>query len=350
MSTIILTGGGTAGHVMPNITLLPKLKTHFDRIVYIGSKNGIEKDLLMPYPFVEFYPITTVKLIRRLTLKNLAIPFKLLKGISEAKQIIKQTKPNIIFSKGGFVSLPVALAGHKQKIPILLYESDLSIGLSNKIAAKKAKCVLTTFPQTANLIKNGVHVGPPIQATNSQSPLLIKQELNIATKKPILLVIGGSLGSEFINALIINNIDILTKQFFIIHITGKQKTQTLTHKNYIQFAFYKDIKKLYTIADFAITRGGSNTIWELFSYAIPMLIIPLSKKISRGDQIQNALYFQKHNYAIALFEEYANPQTMLEKLNTLSKYKQKYKSAMQKNNKQNAIENIFNYICKFSKK
>lgn len=352
MNTIILTGGGTAGHIMPNIALLPKLKTYFNRIVYIGSFNGMEKQMIQSYPEIEFYPITTVKFARKFTLSNLKIPFLLHKGIKEAEKLIKEIKPNVIFSKGGFVSVPVVWAGSKHKIPIVMHESDFSLGLANRISKNKANCILTTFPQTASLLKNGIYVGSPVKENificNKSK---IKEQLNIQNNIPILLIIGGSLGSEKINNMVWENINYLTNNFFIIHLTGKNKlNKSITSKNYIQMEYYDKIEELFNISDFAITRGGSNTIWELFALKIPMIIIPLSKKISRGDQIQNALYFEKHNYGLAILEDELTNTLLKNKLNILIENKQKFKEAMIKNSNENALQKIFEYICNFTKK
>lgn len=351
MNTIILTGGGTAGHITPNLALIPKLKTFFNRIVYIGSFDGMEKNILKNYPEVEFYPITTVKLVRKLTLQNLKIPFLLHKGVKEASQILKKVNPSVIFSKGGFVSLPVVFAASKQKIPVILHESDFSIGLSNKLSVKKAKKVLTTFPQTAHLLKNGMYVGCPVkQSLFNQNAKQVLTELNICTTKPILLIIGGSLGSVVLNNIIYQSLTELTKKFYVIHITGKGKKSDIKAENYLAFEFYEHIEKLFAITNFAITRGGSNTIWELFSLQIPMLIIPLSKKISRGDQIQNALYFEKQNYGICLFEDELSKENLLLNLEKLCKNKQTYVQAMKKDNNKDALDKIFNCICECSQK
>lgn len=349
MSTIILTGGGTAGHVMPNIALLPKLKNCFDKIIYIGSFDGIERNIIKQYPFIDFYPITTVKLIRKFTLKNLAIPFKLLKGIIEAKHIIKKTKPNIIFSKGGFVSLPVTFAAKKLKVPVVLHESDLTMGLANKLSAKSAVCVLTTFPQTAKTVKNGVFVGAPVkQELFKEDPNKIKQQLKINTPKPILLVVGGSLGSSFLNNMVKQNIDFLTENFFVIHLTGQQQNTFLRHENYMPFQFCNKIEKLYAVCDLAITRGGSNTIWELFSLKIPMLIIPLGKSQSRGDQIENAKYFKEMGFALTLLEKDATNQNLKNALLSLNKNKQKFKNQMANHTNKNSVDKIFNYLNKYA--
>ena len=291
MKTIILTGGGTAGHIIPNIALFDGLKEHFKRIVYIGSGNDLEKQLLSKYDFIDYFSIPTVKLIRGLSLKNLAIPFRLINAIKAAKKLLKQIKPDIIFNKGGYVGLPVVLAGAKLNIPIIGHESDLSLGLAHKLVKNKYEYLCTTFFETTEKLKNGIYTGTPIQQkaikTNFSS-LKTKLHLN---SLPVLLVLGGSQGAQQINKLIDDNIDELTKDYQIIHIRGKNKCNNALKKhNYLQFEFYENIGQLYATCDACLTRAGSNTLHELLYNNIPMLLIPLQNK-SRGDQVANAHYF-----------------------------------------------------------
>ena len=218
-NTIILTGGGTAGHVSVNINLQNELKKHFKNIIYIGSKNGIEKELICKRTDYKFMQITTVKFERRKFFKNIAIPFKLKKGISEAKKILKQERPSVIFSKGGYVGLPVVIAGKKLGIPVICHESDLSMGLANKLAKKYATTICTNFKVTAE--QNGekcVHTGMPL-ISSPLSKEQAKQKLGIKTSKPVLLITGGSLGCKAINEFIFNNINELTKNYFVYHLS-----------------------------------------------------------------------------------------------------------------------------------
>ena len=351
MATIILTGGGTAGHIIPNIALLSRLRTKFDKIVYIGSENGMEKDLIKNYPYVTFMPITTVKLERKLTLKNLKIPFLLYKGIKEADSIIKKLKPNIIFSKGGFVSVPVVLAGKKNKITIVCHESDFSLGLANKLTKNKASCICTTFPQTADMLKNGIFVGSPVKDEMFKgSKTKVKTKYKINPIKPVLTIVGGSQGSLTLNNIVWKNIDKLCEQFFVIHITGRNNiNQNIKNNNYIQIEYTDTIEDIFAITNFAITRGGSNVIWELAALKIPMLIIPLSKKISRGDQIQNALYFEKMGYGLSLLEEELSGDTLFKKLNKLKQDAQTIKYTLTMLDATKGLDKIFEQICKYSK-
>ncbi len=348
MKTIILTGGGTAGHVYGNIALLPKLKTAFDKIIYIGSENGIEKELLASYPEVEYIPIKTVKLVRKFTLKNLAIPFVLLKSVSNCKKIIAEKKPDVIFSKGGYVSIPVVFAGSKLKVPIVSHESDLSLGLANKLTKNKVKCICTTFPQTAQQLKNGLWVGPPIRESIKSSNSNAKKQFNIPSNTPVLLVMGGSQGSNIINNAVWENLEFLCSNCFVIHITGRDKAKKIVHKNYAQLEYSHNIGGLLSITDYAITRGGSNAIWELLQMKIPMIIIPLSKKISRGDQVQNAKYFEKEGFSITLFEEELTSISFKQKVKELIVKKDIIKQKMNQMPIRDGLEIIFKTIKKYA--
>ncbi len=302
MLKIVFTGGGTAGHVIPNLSLIPYLKDQFE-LSYIGSENGIEKRLtkgIMPY-----YSISTAKLQRSFKLSNFSMPFKVLKGYKEAKAILSLLKPNIVFSKGGYVSVPVIFAAHKLKIPIITHESDLSKGLANKISAPKCDLVLTSFKETANEFKNGKFVGPPLRKelfkyTKEES----LKELNLKGNKPILTVLGGSLGSKSINTAIQSILPEILTTFDVIHIVGKgNANNSLSFDGYNQIEYSNAIEKIYAISDIVISRAGSNTLFELIALKIPSLIIPLPKGNSRGDQILNAEYFYKKGLIGLLYQK-----------------------------------------------
>ncbi|MBR4270584.1 MAG: UDP-N-acetylglucosamine--N-acetylmuramyl-(pentapeptide) pyrophosphoryl-undecaprenol N-acetylglucosamine transferase [Clostridia bacterium] len=299
--TIALTGGGTAGHVTTNLNLIPYLIPNFDKIIYIGSQTGLERDMVKDK--VAYYPITTTKLNRSLSISNLFIPYRLYQGYKEAKKLLIENNVNVVFSKGGYVSLPVVLACNKLHIPLIIHESDLTLGLANRIAARFANTVCTTFKETATMVKNGVYTGAPLNniAPLSQNVARVKNMYNLPNNRPICLVVGGSLGAKNINDLVITNLDYLTKTHFILHITGKGKSPKIKHENYASIEFTLYIKEILSLTDIAITRGGANMIFELLQANIPMLIIPLEKG-SRGDQVKNGSYFAEHNYALLLRE------------------------------------------------
>lgn len=347
--SIILTGGGTAGHIMPNLALLPEIEKNFEKIYYLGAKNSMEEKIISEYKNIEFIDIPTTKLIRKFTLKNLAIPFKLISSIHRTKKIIKTISPNVIFCKGGFVSVPVAIAGKMCNIPVISHESDKSMGLANKIILKFAKVVCTTFKDTAQVSKKCVVTGTPLRKqifTGNQDN--IKNKFEYDKNKPFILFFGGSLGSRFINNLVEKSIFDLTKHYNILHITGKNNKNNIKIPNYYQVEFTNRIQDFFACSDIVVSRGGANSLFELLALKKPMLIIPLSKAESRGDQIENAEYFSKHYMAETLYEENASTKLLLEKINHLNKEKQKIISAMSLDECQ-ANEKIVKIITKFAK-
>ena len=347
MSTIVLTGGGTAGHVTPHITLENKLKKHFSNIVYIGSKNGIEKQLIKSQTNFDYKEIETVKFVRKKFFKNILIPFKLSKAISDAKKILKETKPDIIFSKGGYVGLPVVIAGNKLNIPIVCHESDISMGLANKLAKKYANIICTNFLVTAK--KHGkkcVHTGSPISLSNLTKSEA-KNKLNISTQKPILLITGGSSGAKTINEFIYKNLNQLTEKFYVIHLVGNGNlNKNLSNKNYKQIEFSNDMKTLFRVADFAISRAGANTIFELLSNMVPTILIPLPKGASRGDQIDNANYLSSLGVSKTILQENLTPKTLFDSIDYLEKNAKTIKENIKKHNFTDGSAKIMQILLK----
>lgn len=301
MATIILTGGGTAGHCTPNLALLPYLENNFNNIVYVGSKNGIERNLAeqakLPY-----YSIPCAKLNRTDFKSNLTMPLKVINGIISAGKIIDKIKPNVIFSKGGYVAVPVVIAASKRKIPVISHESDYSLGLANKICSKYSKKVLTSFPETALSVKNGEYVGSPIRSSifNADKKAALKS-FGLTGQKPIILITGGSQGARAINDAVRAALPSLLPKYDILHICGKNNLlKEKTPKGYLQIEYLNNIENAFSIASVCVSRAGSNTVFEILSLKIPTLLIPLPKGVSRGDQILNAEYFQKLGLAHVL--------------------------------------------------
>lgn len=308
---ILLTGGGTAGHVTPNLALLPFLRKQFDEIVYVGSKKGIERELLSPHTDVKFYAVTTAKIVRRSVMKNLAIPFLLARGTREATNILHTEKPDVIFSKGGYVSIPVSIAASKMGIPLVCHESDFSLGLANKFISKRAKFMCTTFAETAKSLPNGVWTGSPIR---SELLLAIREDsmkkLGLTGTKPVLFITGGSLGARAINENIRPILQKLVRDFQILHITGRGKSVDFSHREYHQTEFAKNMEDFIAASDIVVSRSGSNTIFELATLKKPMLLIPLPRGNSRGDQVENAMNYEKKGFAKLLFEENLTPENL----------------------------------------
>lgn len=330
MKKIVFTGGGTAGHIIPNLAIIEELNNF--EIYYLGS-NGMEKELVKTNPKIKYIEIPIVKFKRSLNISNLLLPFKLIKAINRTKAILKTIGPDIIFSKGGYVSIPPCFAGHSLSIPIITHESDLSIGLANKLIAKKAKYLCCSFKSTAeNYSKNAIHTGSPVRKKilNGNKDTVIKRH-NLPTNKPIILIVGGSLGAQKINETIWNNITPLCKEYTILHIVGKNKqNKDIKDNNYHQIDFANDIENYFACADIVISRAGSNTIFELLSIHKPMLLIPLPKsKYSRGDQVDNAKYFEENKLAKIIYQENLTITNLINEIKHLLRNKEQIISTMQ---------------------
>ena len=333
MKRIVLTGGGTAGHVYPALAVAENLKDY--EIHYIGG-SGIEKEILANFKNITYHTIPTVKFERKLTLKNLFIPIKLAKAVKSAKKVLAEVDPDVIFSKGGFVAVPVVLAGRRENFKIVSHESDLSFGLANKIILKFCDVMCTSFQETAKGKKKCVYTGQPIR-----KKIYNGKKLNIfKNRRPTILVLGGSLGAKAINELIIQNLDSLTKNFNILHICGKKNFNELVHDGYKAVPYADNIEDFYATADIVIARAGSGVINELLALAKPMLLIPLPKGNSRGDQIENANLFEKKGYAEILESKDCTYKNLEKKINLKKKNKEKITEKMKKTAKNEAVEQI----------
>lgn len=351
MKKIVLTGGGTAGHVTPNIALLPQLKKEGFEIHYIGSNKGIEKQLIEAYD-IPYYGISSGKLRRYFDVKNFTDPFKVIKGYTEAKKIIKNIQPSIVFSKGGFVTVPVILAAHRRSIPIIVHESDMTPGLANKISLPFVNKICATFPETLFHVPNekGVLTGTPIR----EELFLGNREKGLSFCKfdnslPVIMIIGGSLGSVKINKAIRTILPTLIKRFQIVHICGKGNLDNSLENmsNYCQFEYIKkELPNLFAMADIVISRAGANTISELLALKKPNILIPLSAAASRGDQILNAKSFEKQGYSYVIEEENLNNTSLLQAINKIANKKEEYIFYMNQSKIKNGVDNIISLINK----
>jgi UDP-N-acetylglucosamine--N-acetylmuramyl-(pentapeptide) pyrophosphoryl-undecaprenol N-acetylglucosamine transferase len=349
MKRIVFTGGGTAGHVTPNIALFPKLKSMGYDIHYIGSYEGIEKKLIEDFR-IPYYGISTGKLRRYFDVKNFSDPFRVIKGYSEARRILKTLKPDVVFSKGGFVSVPVVRAAASLKIPCIIHESDMTPGLANRLCIPVASKVCCTFPETLQEIPEdkAVLTGSPIRAELSEGSRLRGMEMcGFNTSKPVIMVIGGSQGAAGINTLVRDALPQLLEDFQIVHICGKEKIDNLllNTKGYKQFEYVKnDLKDLFAMADIVISRAGANAICELLALKKPNLLIPLPAHASRGDQILNAKSFETQGFSMVADEDYLTAVTLTEKIHELYFTRQKYVEAMHNSKIKNSIDTIVELI------
>ena len=354
MKRIILTGGGTAGHVTPNIALIPKLRELGFDIHYIGSYNGIEKDLIEPFG-IPYHGISSGKLRRYFSLQNFTDPFRVIKGFGEARKLIKNLKPDVIFSKGGFVSVPVVLAGKKCKVPVIIHESDMTPGLANKIAIPSAAKICCNFPETLDCLPEGkaVLTGSPIrQELLSGNKIAAMDLCKFTADKPVILVIGGSLGSVVVNNAVRESLPCLLEDFQIIHLCGKGKTdESLKNtKGYCQFEYVKDeLRDIFALSEIVISRAGANAICELLALRKPNLLIPLSAKASRGDQILNARSFERQGFSMVLEEEDLTKETLTSTVYKLFEKRGSYVDAMRNSNQQDSIDTIISMITQASK-
>ncbi len=322
MKKIVMTGGGTAGHVTPNLALAPLLKEKGYEIYYIGSYTGIEKKLV-ENAGIQYYGISSGKLRRYHDWKNFTDPFRVIKGFSEANQLLKHIKPDVVFSKGGFVSVPVVMAAARQHIPAIIHESDLTPGLANKLAIPFASKVCCNFPETLQYLPEGkaVHTGSPIRKelfSGSKEKGL--EFTGFSADKPVILIMGGSIGSRFINNAVWDSLDELLKDFQIVHLVGKGNINKdlVDRAGYQQYEFISEqLNDVFALTDLMISRAGANSISEILALKIPNILIPLSAAASRGDQILNAESYEKQGFSTVLQEETLTSELLIQSVNTV---------------------------------
>ena len=354
---IVLTGGGTAGHVSPNLALIPALTADNWEIFYIGSSNGLEKQLVAEVG-LPYYGISSGKLRRYFSWQNFIDPFKVIKGIFDAYGAIAKIKPQVVFSKGGFVTVPVILASWLQRIPVIIHESDFSSGLANRLSLPFATKVCVTFPETAkNLAKYGSkvqHTGLPIRPDIRNGKADRGRAFcGIYGDLPVLFVVGGSTGSAKINLVVRSILDILTQKYQVVHACGKGHLDPnlKDYPRYCQFEYLgTELADVLAMADLVVSRSGANAIFEFLTLRKPNLLIPLSKLSSRGDQILNAKSFQSRGYSAVLFEEDLTSESLLNAIADLDQRRDEYIQNMSQSKDNRAIAQIVDLIKSFSEK
>ena len=356
MKKIVMTGGGTAGHVTPNIALMPALKDAGYDIEYIGSYNGIEKNLIESLG-VKYHGIASGKLRRYFDIKNFSDPFRVIKGYGQAISLMRKIKPDVVFSKGGFVSVPVVLAAKFCHVPAVIHESDITPGLANKIAIKGAKKVCCNFPETLKYLpsEKAVLTGSPIRKElfngNPQNALKLCNFPN--HDKPVLLIIGGSLGSKIVNEAVRKILPELLDDFYVIHLCGKGNLDnSLTGTiGYAQFEYAnEELTDMFALADIAISRAGANSICELLALHKPNILIPLSAAASRGDKVLNAKSFKKQGFSYVIEEENLTESTLLDAVKDVYSNRSKYINAMSQSGQMDSIGTILQLLEEVSSK
>lgn len=349
MKKIILTGGGTAGHVTPNIALIPELEKRGYEIHYIGSKDGIETKLMAEFD-IPYYGISSGKLRRYFDVKNFTDPARILKGYTEAARIIKKIQPNVIFSKGGFVTVPVVFAAKRKKVPCVLHESDISPGLANRLCIPSAAAVCANFPETLSHLpeEKAYLTGSPIRKELFSGNRLKGLDFcGFTTDKPVILVIGGSLGSVRVNEAVRDILPALLEKYQVIHLCGKEKIDESLKdtKGYVQFEYIqKELCDLLDAADLVISRAGANAICELLALHKPNILIPLSLEASRGDQILNAASFEKQGFSYVIKEEELTSERLLNAVTEVYDKRSSYIHAMEASDQHNAVKKVADII------
>lgn len=349
MKKIILTGGGSAGHVTPNIALLPSLKDAGYEITYMGSYDGIEKKLISDFD-IPYIGISTGKFRRYLDLKNFTDPFRVVKGFSEAKKFLKSHRPDVVFSKGGFVSVPVVRAAASLGIPCIIHESDMTPGLANKMCIPVAKRVCCNFPETLKQLpeNKAVLTGSPIRAELAQGNKLAGLNMcGFSANIPVVMVIGGSLGAANVNKAVRDALPRLLTDFQVVHLCGKDKVDNLllNTPGYKQFEYVKtELKDLFAMADIVISRAGANAICELLALKKPNILIPLPASSSRGDQLLNAKSFEAQGFSIVIQEDDLTTDMLVDKVHELYFTRQTFRDAMNNSGQMDSIKTILGLI------
>lgn len=349
MKKIVLTGGGSAGHVTPNIALLPSLKEAGYEITYMGSYDGIEKKLIGDFE-VPYVGISTGKFRRYLDLKNFTDPFRVVKGYSEARKFLREYKPDVVFSKGGFVSVPVVRAAASLGIPCIIHESDMTPGLANKMCIPVAKKVCCNFPETLQQLPEdkAVLTGSPIRAELAQGNKLAGLNMcGFSANKPCLMVIGGSLGAANVNKAVREALPRLLEDFQVVHLCGKDKVDNLllNTPGYKQFEYIKaELKDLFAMVDLVISRAGANAICELLALKKPNILIPLPAASSRGDQLLNAKSFESQGFSIVINEDDLTTDMLVDKVHELYFSRQTFRDAMSQSGQMDSIKTIVRLI------
>jgi len=355
MKRIILTGGGSAGHVTPNLALIPELRREGWDISYIGTADGIEGELIAPTG-VQYHSIAAGKLRRYRDPKNLTDPFRVLKGIGQAFRIIRRLRPNVIFSKGGFVAVPVVVGAWLNRVPVVAHESDLTPGLANRLSFPFVTKICATFPETIKYLprKKGALTGSPIRPELLRgNPEFGLKEAGFAGARPVLLAMGGSLGATHINEVLREALPTLLADFDIIHICGKGKIEQslLDMPGYRQYEYVRtELADLLAAADLIVSRAGANFLFEILALKKPMLLIPLPKGSSRGDQILNAESFQKQGFSMVLADDALTSSALTEAVAELYSKRKTFIAAMEDYPLRDAVSAVMQQIKNTAKK
>ena len=355
MKKIVMTGGGTGGHVTPNLALIPRLQADGWEIHYIGAANSIEQQLISAVPGVKFYRVSVGKLRRYFDPKNFSDPFRVIKGVAQATRIIRRIKPDVVFSKGGFVSVPVVYGAHFNHVPVVTHESDLTPGLANKLCLPFASAQCCTFPEAVKYAKGkGVYTGTPLRPEIFEGD----RERGLKTfglnaNLPVLMVVGGSSGAQAINECVREALPQLTQGFQVLHLCGRGNLsdRLAGSKNYVQVEYLdREMADAYACADVLISRAGSNSLCEILALKKPALLIPYPMGASRGDQILNAESFEKRGLSRVMQQDQMTAETLAREVIRLYHDRGALMDAMAAEHTGGGVDRVLEQIYKYAKK
>lgn len=352
---IVLTGGGTAGHVTPHLSLIPRLKAAGYDIHYIGTESGIEHQMISAIPGITYHAVKSGKLRRYFSVQNFIDPFKVLAGAGESVALMRRLKPDVLFSKGGFVSVPVVIGAWMSGVPTVCHESDLTPGLANRICAKFAQKIATTFPECAKALgEKGVATGTPLRPELFKGSRAAGLALaGFDGQKPVLLMTGGSLGAQSVNACLRKALPELLPHMDVLHLCGKGNLdpELASVPGYCQKEFLSaEMPDALAVADLVLSRAGSNTLSELLALHKPMLLVPYPLEASRGDQIENAKSYQRQGLARVLMQEDMTPESMTAALLKLLKDRAELEQALKDYPVQDGTDKVLELIELVQKK
>lgn len=354
MKCIVFTGGGTAGHVTPNLALIPPLVKDGWQVHYIGTEAGIERDLVKDIAGVTYHGIKSGKLRRYFDLKNLTDPFRVLYGAGQAMRLIAKIKPSVVFSKGGFVSVPVVYGAFLNRVPVILHESDMTPGLANRITMPFANKLLCSFPESAKLAgKKGEYVGTPIRPEILRGNRAEGRKLfGFDECRPVLMVMGGSTGAQAVNAAVREALPTLLNSFQVLHLCGRGNLDDGLQgaKGYVQIEYLRgEMADAYAAAEIIISRAGSNSLCEILALHKPALLIPYPATASRGDQIENAQSFEKQGFSRVLYQEQMTACSLSKAVVALYKDRGQLIESMERSSAANGLQNTLNILAPYGK-
>lgn len=347
---IVFTGGGSAGHVTPNIALIEVLLHDGWHIDYIGSEHGVEKEVIAPLN-IPYHAVSSGKLRRYFSWQNFLDPLKICLGIFESYRLLRKLKTEVVFSKGGFVAFPIVVAAWLNRIPVIAHESDLSPGLANRLCFPFVDKICVTFAAARGHFKQqnkvevtGTPIRPELFHGSKEKALAL---CGFKKDKPCLLVMGGSQGSLKINQALREALPFLCKKYQVIHLCGKGKLDTtlLQRPDYCQFEYVtEELADLFAASDLIVSRAGANSVYEILALAKPHVLVPLSLQASRGDQIQNAYYFKQQGISQVVEDETLTAANFLQAIEDVSQHREEIIAKIKKLNIESATLKIIELI------